>query len=101
MLPILIAASDAPASYFLSSAAQTPISVIEHAIEMIVVANARTLNPAISEPSTDLFSNIRATAGRQPSSCRSHMLFRRNSSLHHLGDVGRHKSVGRPDPARG
>src|SRR5260221_2434520 len=50
MFPILIAASDAPASYFLSSAAQNPISATEVAAETNAIVTPRTLNPVIHEP---------------------------------------------------
>src|SRR5580700_10717596 len=51
MFPTLIAASDAPASYFWSSAAQNPISTTEVTPEMNAVVTPRTLNRVIYEPS--------------------------------------------------
>src|SRR6266404_3072494 len=50
MFPTLIAASDAPASYFLSSAAQNPISATEVAAETNAIVTPQTLNLVIHEP---------------------------------------------------
>src|ERR1700757_296705 len=49
IFPTLIVASDAPASYFLSAAAQTPIIASEVATETNTVVRLRRLNPVIHE----------------------------------------------------
>src|ERR1700751_4576522 len=70
IFPPLIGASDTPASYFLSAAAQTPIIASEVATETNTVVRLRRLNPVIHELQFALtsFAGMRCLGQRQPDS---------------------------------